>query len=445
MHPRSVTATLLLCTLSAAGCRPTPRPFPPPTAATTTGARLDQQRRLALLPCAGHAPVDAILDDLQQRAARDPRRLDTWVALGRAWVQKARVAADPGYYLNADAAADVALALAPDHPSALDVKGLVLLNEHRFTEARALAAGVVARLDFDPVAWGTLSDAELELGHFDAAVAAARKMMALKPNLPAYARAAYLQWLQGQLAEARESMRLAIDAAPRNRADGDLRAWALTQAALLFWHEGDLDGADAGFALALSGLADYPPALVGRARVALARGQAITAAAWLEQAYAQSPLTETAWLLGDARTLAGDPSGAARAYQLVMQQGRRSDPRTLALYLATVNRTPAEALALAKEEASKRGDIYTADVYAWALYRAGRLHDAAAAAERATRLGTRDARLWYHLGAIRAALGDVDGGRQWARRALALNPAFDLVGAREAAQLAGAGAPTARR
>jgi tetratricopeptide (TPR) repeat protein len=177
---------------------------------------------------------------------------------------------------------------------------------------------------------------------------------------------------------------------------------------------------------------------VGKARVALAQGDAKggqRAAQLLEKAYKQSPLVETAWLLGDARTLAGDAAGAKEAYALVDKQGRRTDPRTLALMLATQNREPELALKLAEEERKIRGDIYTLDACAFAAYRAGKLPEARAAADQAIRLGTRDARLWFHAGAIHLATGDAVGGKKLLRDALQLNPKFDLLGAAEAARL----------
>jgi len=96
-----------------------------------------------------------------------------------------------------------------------------------------------------------------------------------------------------------------------------------------------------------------------------------------------------------------------------------------------------------------RGDFQTEDALAWALFRAGRLREADDAARRATRLGTPDARLLYHAGAIRLARGDARGGRALIRRALALNPSFDAAEAAEARRLVGertsASAPAATR
>lgn len=61
------------------------------------------------------------------------------------------------------------------------------------------------------------------------------------------------------------------------------------------------------------------------------------------------------------------------------------------------------------------------------------LVQAATAIGRARRLGTPDARLLYHDGAIRMATGDSIEGHELVRRALRMNPAFDATAASEAA------------
>src|SRR5262249_37333891 len=154
----------------------------------------------------------------------------------------------------------------------------------------------------------------------------------LKPNLPSYSRAAHLRWLAGDTAIAKKIVRQAIDA--RDHRDPEPGAWVLAQAAYMFFNEGDYDGADKGFDMALEAGSDYQPALVGRGRVALAKGDAKRAVELFERAHKQSPLVETAWLLGDARKLAGDDKGAEEAYALVVKEGRRSDGRTLAAFYA---------------------------------------------------------------------------------------------------------------
>jgi tetratricopeptide (TPR) repeat protein len=396
----------------------------------------DRTHFLALLDPGGQDALDARIRELQARAQNTPTKAEAWVALGQAWVRKARSDGDALHYLSADACAEMALRLSTGDRGALDLRGLVLLTNHRFEEARKLAQSVVDTAPEDAGAWGNLSDALTDLGRFGDAVHAAQRMMDLKPNLPSYARASYLLWLRGDVPGAKESARLAIDAG------GDLRdpeplAWVLVQTANMFWQEGDFQGADTGFDGALAVKPGFPPALVGKARVALAQGRPADASSLLREALEKRPLVETAGLLADARRLSGDGPGAEAAEREVFREGRSGDGRTLSLYLSTHGQAADEALALAERELSTRDDVYTEDTLAWALYRTGRLAEARAASDKALALKTPDARLLYHAGAIRLAGGEPAAGLALLKQALALNPGFDPVGAREARALLG--------
>jgi tetratricopeptide (TPR) repeat protein len=376
--------------------------------------------------------IDKKIRKLQQGVSQRPDFVQGWVELGEAWIQKSRDVTRPSLYANAGAAASRALALEPSNRLALELQGLVLMNDHRFAAAAETMRQVVTMAPEHPVAWGTLSDALLELGRTDEAIDAAQHMMDLKPNLPSYSRAAHLQWLRGDVRGATESIRLAIDAG-NGSMDREPRAWVIVQAAMFFWNEGDAEGALAGFEQALKELPGFPPALVGKGRVLIGRGDGQAAEPLLAQAYKANPLVETGWLLGDARELLGDTAGAQQIRAELEQKGA-ADPRTLALFLATKNLQTGRALQLALEERKTRDDVYTEDTVAWALYRAGRMQEALQAANSATKLGTRDARLWFHAGAIRLANHD-SAGRQLIEKALALNPAFDRTGAAEARAL----------
>ena len=213
---------LLLLGVAAAGCHKSP----PPAAVESSVASGERARRLALLTPPGGQPVDLLLRTLQDRARRDPQKVDWWIALGQSWVRKARESTDSGYYANARACAEVALAIQPTSHLALDLQAQVLLNEHRFAEARDLARHTLALRGDDVMAWGSLADALYELGQLDEAEAAVQKMMELKPGLPAYSRASYLQWVRGQSKAAKESIRLAVDSAGAAARDPEPRAWA---------------------------------------------------------------------------------------------------------------------------------------------------------------------------------------------------------------------------
>jgi len=415
----------------------------PATTSTNTSTKkpedaMSAARRLALSPSAGSSAVDTLILSSQKSLDTNPEKVDFWILLGRAWVRKARESADPGFYLNAKASADVARSIAPDNVAALNLEGLVLLSDHKFREALDIATRITTKAPDDPSGYGTLSDAYLELGRYDEAVAAAQKMVDLKPNLPSYSRVSYLAWLRGDRKAATEAVRLALDSGKDVR-DPEPYAWVLVQAATLFLGAGDVEGADAGFDKALEWFPEFAPALVGKARVAFAKNDATKMAEYARRAYAKSPLVETAWIRGDAETMLGNAGAAAAAYATVEKEGRRTDPRTLASFFATKARTPAElaeAVALAKAELAVRPDIWSEDALAWALHKSGKSKDALALVEHARVLGVKDSRLLYHQGAIRIATGDAKGGRALLDSAMKLNRAFELTGSRELEALA---------
>jgi tetratricopeptide (TPR) repeat protein len=392
----------------------------------------DEAREICLSEPHNDSPVDQTMRDQQIRARKLANKPNEWTLVGKGWVRKARRSADPGFYVNVEACAEAALSVDPNNIAALELRSLALMNDHRFADARDVAQKILVKEADHTVALGTLSDALLELGDFEQSASAAQRMVDTRPDMASYSRASYMRWLQGDRAGAKLFIRYALNG--RDARDPEPTAWTLAQAGTLYWNEGDYEGADAVFAEALNWLPNYPVALVGRARVALSRNQPNSAVEFLEKAYRVNPLVETAWLLGDAREMLGDDNGAHSEYERVIQEGNRADRLTLALFYATKDRAPDEALRLIEEERKVRGGIYVDDVYAWALFRAGKIPEARKASQRALRLGTPDARLLYHAGAIQLAAGD-NKGLELVRKALALNPRFDICGAAEAARL----------
>ncbi len=423
---RFLVVISLIAVIAFAGCKkdeaktnPTPNTATP--AAATDELDLDTSYALALSEPTGDKVVDTTIIALQERLSTQPKHLDSWIALGRSWIQKARRSADEGFYLSANACADIAEKLSPGNPLALNLRAIVKLNEHDFAGARDVAARITKEFPEDAMAWGTMSDAEIELGNYDAATDAAQKMLDIKPNLPSYSRAAYLKWLHGDLAGAKEVIASAFDAG-RGHKDKEPSAFVLVDAATFFWKQGDVSGAEAGFDMALKEFPGFAPALVGKARVALAKGQPKVAITLLEQAWSKRPLVETAWLLGDAKTAAGDAAGAKAAYANVVRTGKLSDAKTLAAFYATRNEHIDEALALIDGEAKTRGGVFVDDIRAWALFRAGRFDEARKFSDRAMRLGTPDPTILFHAGSIQIKTGDEAAGRALVQRALKMNP-----------------------
>ena len=118
--------------------------------------------------------------------------------VGRGWVRKARLSGDPRLLRErAGVRGHGGGRGAGKYPCALGLRTLVLMNDHKFAEARDLSQHILTLDPMDLVALGTLSDAQLELGRVDEAVGAAQTLVNTKPNMASSSRASYLRWLHG--------------------------------------------------------------------------------------------------------------------------------------------------------------------------------------------------------------------------------------------------------
>lgn len=386
---------------------------------------------VAMTPPQGEDAVSKLVAERQAAAKSAPKRADLWSQLGEAWVQKSRNDADPDLYEHADAAADVALSLDPDHLVALNLKGLTQMDRHEFVAAKEYAQKVLALDGDDPMALGTLSDANIELGDYDASIAAAQKMLDRKPNLPSYARASYLKWLHGDTAAAKELARLAHDAG-RGQRDPEPTAWVLSWAADIFAYEGDYEGAMAGYDLALQSLPDYPPALAGKGRMLLARGDAEGALDAATRSLEGKFDVRTAHTVAAAHRALDQTTKAA---QILDRIAADDDRLAASVVLATTKHDTAKAVELARREHDRRQTIWTKDALAWALHRHGDSESALPLIREAVVLKTPDPVLRYHHGAILIANGEREEGRKIVREVLASSPKFDPILAPEAVAL----------
>lgn len=98
----------------------------------------------------------------------------------------------------------------------------------------------------------------------------------------------------------------------------------------------------------------------------------------------------------------------------------------LIAYYAEHARRPQEALRIARLEMESRHDACTLDAYAWALYANGQYTEAGRQIEKALAVGTRDAVLFYHAGAIAAACGKGAEATRYLQQSLDLNPTSEV-------------------
>lgn len=394
-----------------------------------------------------YAQGDPLVESIEQAQARlrdVPGDWTTWAALGSAYVERARITGDPGYYTRAEGALRESLRLhpGPSADAALAGLGALANARHDFAQAERLARQAIAGNPFSADAYGVLTDALTQLGRPAEATEAAQRMLDLRPGLPALSRAAYDLEQHGRVDEARALWTQALATAI---APADL-AFVHHQLGDLAWHGGDLVTARAAYEAGLAADAGYLPLRHGLARVDAASGRTAEALAGYAALNTASPtpslLVEHALLLrslGRAADADAQLALAQAALDLLAAGGGGDDLAAAELALARGDHATAVGLATSEWQRRKHTDV--ADTLAWALNQAGRHREALPLARAAAALGARSALHAYHLGMIELALGDRAAARRDLGRALRLNPHFSPVDAPAAARaLASAGA-----
>lgn len=389
------------------------------------------------------ASARATLSDRQLRAAQDtieraPADPKGYNLLCAAYLKKARETGDFGFNARAEAALNRSLELSSsaDNYDALGLKATLLLASHRFDEALEVARRAQRSRPQDPLNYGAITDALVELGDYQGAFAAAQKMMDLRPGAMSYARVSYLRELQGDVRGAVEAMRAAAEAA----GDTETRAWCRVHLGDLLIDTNDLAAAEREFERALAELPDYHLAFAGLARARVSSGDMEAAVRFYESARRRVPLPDTAIALGDLHLKLGHADEAKKLYDMVEliertgSAGQNTYSRQLALFYADHDMKLDDALQIMRRERAARSDIYTCDALAWVLYKKGDLAAAKTAIGEALRLGTRDARIEYHAGMIEHALGRHREAIKHLQLALKINPSFDVLQADVARQ-----------
>jgi tetratricopeptide (TPR) repeat protein len=381
------------------------------------------------------SPLARSIAALQKNLQRSPDNARAWSDLGLAYVQQARLTADPTYYPKAEGAFAKSLGVQPD-ANALALVGQATLAaaRHDFRQALALVNRSLVINDYSATAYGVKTDALTELGRYDDALVAVQRMLDLRPGLDAFTRASYQRELRGDVKGARELLQRSADDAS-SPAD---KAFALYYLGELAWNNGDRGGARRAYDDALAADPSYLPAQVGQAKSLAAAGDATAALSLYREAVQSQPQPSYVVELGELLEATGQLAAAREQYdvvrateQLFAAQGANVDLE-LALFEAD-HGSAASALKYATAAYRARPDsVLTEDAYAWALHKGGRDREALAVARHAARLGTRLPQLRYHLGVIEAGVGDRASARRELRAALALNPAFNPLQARAA-------------
>ncbi|HTE27285.1 tetratricopeptide repeat protein [Flavitalea sp.] len=150
---------------------------------------------------------------------------------------------------------------------ALTFKTTILLSQHQFDNGHQVAQQLQQLYPLNAYVYGLLVDADVELGKYEDAVEAAEKMVSIRPDIRSYSRIAYLREIHGDIPGAIEAMKMAVDAG----APGDENTeWCRIQAGKLFEKLGKVKEAKMHYTIAQENRPNYPYAVAGLARIAIA-------------------------------------------------------------------------------------------------------------------------------------------------------------------------------
>jgi tetratricopeptide (TPR) repeat protein len=354
---------------------------------------------------------------------RSPQSAAGYVSLAAAYIKLGRETGDLGFNMKAQGAIDRGLAVARDDQDLKKLNATLMLSGHRFADALALGKELELASPNDPYVLGILTDANIELGNYSEGAAYAQRLVDIRPDSRAYARVAHIRSLYGDHEGAVKLYKMAANTA--DPADLEAQSWCLVQLGNEYWRAGKYAESERVNDEALQILPSYHHALFGKGRVLASRGDLRSAVTFLEKGNSM----EAAILLLEAYTRLGDAKNARRYSDKVQSKealGEHFDEHRLAHYWADNGVNLDEALEIAQADYAVQKDIYASDTLAWCLYKKGRLAEAKKMITKAMRLGTRDAKLFYHAGMIERALGNRPAAKRYLDKALRINPMFDL-------------------
>lgn len=376
---------------------------------------------------------------LRSRIAADTNDIEAYVGIAQIFMNEARITGDhPYYYPAAEHTLDEALRRKPDDLAALISKGSVLLSLHHFDEALKAGERAKAISPSTAVVYGIICDANLELGRYTEAVAAADRMVALRPDIRSYSRVSYLREIHGDDTGAVSAMKMAVQAGAPGEEETQ---WARYTLGNLHLRQGNQTAAENEFMMALAERPGYPFALAGIARVRAAQDRNSEALALLDSAIVLIPEFSFVELQADIRRASGDDRGADSLIAVVEEMlkedeaaGHLADKEFALLYANHAIKGDEAERRARKELESRPENIEAQHAYALALLRRG---DAAGAREylkKAGRMGTNDPVMTAHMGLAEAKLGNRESARAELRKALAMDPHLSPLLLREVRQ-----------
>jgi tetratricopeptide (TPR) repeat protein len=366
---------------------------------------------------------------LRNKIEKNPSDIKSILALTTLFIQEARIT---GNYLYYDKAAlkcvNRVLKLDSLNFEALTFKSLIYLSQHHFADGLTLAEKSQKLNPFNAFIYGLLVDGNVEMGHYDSAIVNADRMGAIRPDIRSYSRISYLREIHGDYPGAIEAMKMAVNAGGQG---DETTEWTRIQLGRLYENTGDLKSAKMHYTIALTERPDYPFALAGLARMAVAEKDYRTAIGFYRKADSMINDFSIKEEWADVFTLAGQKESADSLMAIVIarlnddEQSSRDDDnlghyadRELAYAYLKVNKYN-QALEHALLEYNRRPDnIDVNETVAWVYYCKKQYAEALPYLRTALKTHSENPVLLYRAGLIYAKAGKQNEAKAILKKAL---------------------------
>jgi tetratricopeptide (TPR) repeat protein len=366
---------------------------------------------------------------LKNKIVKNPEDIKSILALTTLFIQEARITGNYVYYDKA-ALKCVNRVLKMDSLNfeALTFKSLIYLSQHHFADGLALAEKAQKLNPFNAFIYGLLVDGNVEMGHYDSAVTNVDRMESVRPDIRSYARISYLREIHGDYPGAIEAMHMAVNAGGQG---DETTEWTRVQLGRLYENTGELKNAKMHYTIALTERPDYPFALAGLARIAIAEKDYPAAIGLYRKADSMINDFSIREEWADLYALAGNKKSADSLMDIVIaklnedeQSGQKDEnighyaDRELAYAYLKVNKYD-QALEHALLEYNRRPDnIDVNETVAWVYYCKKQYAEALPYLRTALRTHNENPVLLYRAGLIYAKTGKLNEAKTMLKKAM---------------------------
>lgn len=402
--------------------------------------RTEDNAVYTLLPRAGNSnnaewvAAKKNVDNLIAKLKAKPGDTKTALALANAYIIESRISGNIAYYDKAALkTVDNIIEKEPKNYEALMLKSLLQLSQHHFAEGLETAKLAVSIDSNSAFIYGLLVDAHVEMGNYNEALAAADKMVSIRPDLRSYSRIAYLREIYGDYPGAINAMKLAVAAGiPAEEAT----EWCRVQLGRLYENMGEINNAAFQYNVSLAARPGYAYAIAGLGRIASFEKKYDSAIYYYQQAAALMPadlgIKEN---LANACNNAGQKDKATSLNTALIDEmnknakaliddpdmGHYSDKEQAYVYLQNNNLD--KALDYAKAEYKRRpNNIEVNEMMAWVYYKRNEIDKALPYINAAFITNSKNPVLLCTAGLIYLKKGEKEKGKKMLSIGLKNNP-----------------------